>query len=62
MCITKIRYMHVHKHTLDFEDENITEFTKVEKKWDLKNLQERSSYDIYQSNKKNAHRLCSVKR
>ena len=23
--------MHVHKHTLDFEDENITEFTKVEK-------------------------------
>ena len=31
MCITKIRYMHVHKHTLDLEDENITEFTKVEK-------------------------------
>ena len=31
MCITKMKYMHVHKHTLDFEDENITEFTKIKK-------------------------------
>ena len=22
-----MKYMHVHKYTLDFEDENITEFT-----------------------------------
>ena len=29
MCITKMKYMHVHKHTLDFEDENITGFTKI---------------------------------
>ena len=29
MCITKMRYMPVHKHTLDFEDENITELTKI---------------------------------
>ena len=31
MCITKMKFMHVHKHTLDFEDENITEFTKIKK-------------------------------
>ena len=24
--------MHVHKHTLDFEDENITEFAKIKRK------------------------------
>ena len=29
MCIIKMKYKHVHKHTLDFEDENITEFTKI---------------------------------
>ena len=26
-----MKNMHVHKHTLDFEDENITEFTKIKK-------------------------------
>ena len=31
MSITKIKYMHVHKHTFDFEDENMTEFIKIEK-------------------------------
>ena len=31
MCITKMNYIHVNKHTLDFEDENITEFTKIKK-------------------------------
>ena len=29
MCITKMKCMHVHKHTLDFEEENIAEFTKI---------------------------------
>ena len=29
MCITKMKCVHVHKHTLDFEYENITEFTKI---------------------------------
>ena len=54
--------MHVHKHTLDFEDKNITEFTKNLKKWDFKKLHEKSKYDINQNNNKNAHRFCSVKR
>ena len=31
MCTAKIKYMYVHKHTLDFEDENKTEFTKIKK-------------------------------
>ena len=29
--ITKMKYMHVLKHTLDFEDKNINEFTKIKK-------------------------------
>ena len=29
--ITKMKYMHVLKHTLDFEDKNITDFTKIKK-------------------------------
>ena len=31
MCITKMMHTHVHKHTTDFEDKNITEFTKIKK-------------------------------
>ena len=29
MCIAKIKYIHVHKHTLDFEDQKNTEFTEI---------------------------------
>ena len=29
--------MHFHKHTLDFEDENIPEFTKIKTNWISKN-------------------------
>ena len=32
MCITKVKYMRVDEHTLDFEDENTSEFTKIKKK------------------------------
>ena len=42
-----MKYMHVHKHTLDFEDENITEFTKTKKKWGIKKLHEKSQRMIY---------------
>ena len=31
MCITKMKHMHVQKHAMDFEDKNITEFTKIKK-------------------------------
>ena len=56
--------MHVHKHTLDFEDENTVSLNslKLKEKWDIKKLHEESAYDMHQSNKKNAHRFCSVKR
>ena len=47
MCITKMKYMHVHKHTLDFEDENITEFTKIKKNWTSKSYM-KSQRMIYQ--------------
>ena len=36
MCITKMKHMHVHKHPMDFEDKNITEFTKIKKNWTSK--------------------------
>ena len=29
ICFTKMKYMQVQKHTLDIEDESITEFTKI---------------------------------
>ena len=32
MNIIKLKYMQIHKRILDFEDENITEFTKIKKK------------------------------
>ena len=35
MNIIKLKYMQIHKRILDFEDENITEFTKI-KKSDMK--------------------------
>ena len=42
--IIKLKYMQIHERILDFEDENIREFTKIKNKW-YEKPHEKSTYD-----------------
>ena len=49
-----MKYIHVHKHTLDFEDENITDFTKIKKHGTLKSYM-KSQHMIYMKTTRKIH-------